>query len=83
MCVLIYARNLAVAHRVDLIEAGFDFRPARSTTGVDPSRHEHPVSVADHLVEGYLGPSQALARDWGVAAVTEQSGQGPARTSDP
>ena len=59
MFVLIYAQNLAVAQRVDLIEAGSDFDPARSTTAVESNRHEHPVSAPDHLLEGCLGPSQA------------------------
>ena len=39
MFVLIYAQNLAVAQRVDLREAGFNFDPARSTTAVESNRH--------------------------------------------
>src|SRR5262245_39457119 len=74
MCVLIYAQNLAVAHCVDLIEAGFDFNPAPPTTGLESSRHEHPVSVPDHLLGACLDLLPSFvpaipARQHGVAAV--------------
>jgi hypothetical protein len=29
---------------------------------VESSRHEYPVSVPDHLLEGCLGPSQASSQ---------------------
>src|SRR6476469_2691039 len=74
MFVLIYTQNLAVAQRVDLIEAAFDFDPARSTTTLESNRHEHSVSAPDHLLECGLSPHPGfvpafVVRQHGVVAV--------------
>jgi SnoaL-like polyketide cyclase len=81
MFVLIYAQNLAVAQRVDLVEAGVDFDPARSTTALESNRQEHSVSAPDHLLDGCLGALPGfvpafVVRQHGVVAVHDTVLQG-------
>src|SRR5262249_15168741 len=54
---------------------------ARSTTGAESSRHEHPVSLPDHLIEGCLGSLPGfvpafVVRQHGVVAVHDTVLQG-------